>query len=187
MMDGYLMFLPVWVAEGCAEYTQMLPYNAGTFRAEAHKNAIKDAIASWRSGAEFDGLERHMKMTREQWQKEALSSSGDMARLYHRSQLLIYYFCHLDGDRRGTRFMEYMEAVYGQVAEMRAFFADPRVKQLGGGRFSYPEDMKLPDMNSDSTALKNLATLVGGRSYQQLAAEIEEGYRTIGVRIEVTE
>lgn len=186
LMDEYLNFLPMWIIEGAAEYTEMLPYKSGTFRADAHKTRMKDMVATWVSQQGFSPnlgpVQAHMTMPRDQWQKDAQSSRG-MSDLYHRSQLLIYYFCHLDGDKQGTRFICYMEAVYGEVAAMRTFFEDPRVKRLDGGRFSYPEDLTPPD-TSDAVVFKHLPVLLDGRSYEQLAADIVEGFRSMGIKIQ---
>jgi hypothetical protein len=184
MMDDYLGLLPVWMIEGTAEYTSMLPFKAGVFRAEAHKTGLKDDIATWNTPPNVDGLEEHINMSRAGW-AQATATSSKMSEMYHRSHLLVYFFCHLDGDKKGTRFIKYMEAVYGDVAALRAFFADPRVKQLGGGRFTYPADMKTPEMPGETTFLKHLPILIEERSYAKLAAEITEAYKTIGVKVSV--
>ena len=190
LMDAYLLFLPMWVIEGTAEYTQMLPYKAGTFRADSHKSALKNEADQWQKNGGYNldlgSLQAHLTMTREQWQTEA-SNPAKMSDLYHRSQLLTYYFCHLDGDAssKGARFIRYMEAVYGEVAAVRAFFADSRVKRLEGGRFSYPSDMTPPDM-SGGAVFKHLPVLIDERSYEKLAAEITEGFKSMGMKVQVT-
>ncbi len=94
-------------------------------------------------------------------------------------------FCHLDGEGKGPRFIQFMDAVYGQVAELRAFFADPRVKRMEGGRFSYPRDFPPPDMKPDSAPFKHLSVLVAERPYVKLAQEIMDGYKSIGVKVMV--
>lgn len=185
LMDEYLNFLPTWVIEGTAEYTEMLPFNAGTFRADSHKSAMKSELTEWDKHQGFAGdlgnLEQHMTMTRDQW-AEASSTPQQMSILYHRSHLLVYYFNHLDGDKKGTRFMRFMEAVHDEVAAMRAFFADPRVKRMEGGRFSYPQELKPPPMAGE-VVFKHLPILLGERSYAQLAAEIVEGFKSIGEKV----
>lgn len=187
LMDEYLSFLPTWITEGTAEYAEMLPYKSGTFRADAHKSGMKDDITFWEKSEGFPpsigSLEKHMTMTREQWMA-ACSTPTKMREMYHRSQLLVYYFCHLDGDKKGSRFMRYMEAVYGEVLAKRAFFADPRVKMLGGGRFSYPRALTPPDM-SEQAALKHLPILLDERAYVKLSEEIVEGFKSIGVKVQV--
>jgi hypothetical protein len=44
MMHDYLPFLPIWAIEGMAEYTRILPYRAGVFRADLRERGIKDYI-----------------------------------------------------------------------------------------------------------------------------------------------
>jgi hypothetical protein len=187
MMHDHLAFLPKWVIEGTAEYVEMLPYRAGTFRADAHKTAIKAKVDAWSKQGflpAISSLQEHMNMTREAWDAAA-STAERMSELYHKSHLLVYYFCHLDGDKKGTRFLRYMEAVHGEVDRMRAFFADPRVKRLDGGRFSYPRDMTPPPRYDDAAILKHVGLLVDDRSYEKIAAEMIEGYRSIGVKVEL--
>lgn len=187
LMDEYLNFLPMWAIEGTAEYTEMLPFNAGTFRADAHKSAMKSNMTEWDKHQGFAGdlgnLEQHMIMTRDQW-AEASRTPQQMSILYHRSHMLVYYFNHLDGDKKGTRFMRFMEAVHGEVAAMRAFFADPRVKRMEGGRFSYPRELTPPPLDGEAV-FKNLPILLEERSYAKLAGEIVEGFRSIGVKVRV--
>lgn len=187
LMDEYLNFLPTWIIEGTAEYTEMLPYKSGTFRADAHKSGMKDDATVWEKQEGFPmdigSLQEHMTMTREQWQA-ACSSPEKMRDMYHRSQMLVYYFCHLDGDKKGTRFIRFMEAVHNQVQEVRAFFANPRVKRMDGGRFSYPTDLIPPDM-SEKAPFKNLAVLLDERPYPKITAEIIEGFKSIGIKVRV--
>jgi hypothetical protein len=188
LMDDYLGFLPKWVIEGTAEYTEMLPYKSGTFRAEAHKSGMKEDTDLWEKREGFSlaipNLEQMMTMNRDQWDAEC-STSQKMRDMYHRSHLLVYYFCHLDGEGKGTRFIQFMDAVYGQVAELRAFFADPRVKRMDGGRFSYPQDFPPPDMKAETAPFKHLQLLIGERPYPKLAQEIMDGYKSIGVKVMV--
>ncbi|MCB1224774.1 MAG: hypothetical protein KDK99_03075 [Verrucomicrobiales bacterium] len=188
MMHDYLPFLPKWIIEGSAEYTESLPYNAGTFRVEGHKNAIKehiDAMAKYRVSPDIPDLAMHMTMNRDQW--TALSGESSMQlKLYFHSVLLVYFFNHLDGDGSGLAFRQFMDAVHDQVLERRAFFNDPRVKRMPGGRFTYPTSLKVPDMKSDTAPFKNLPVLLQGRDYATLAKQIEEGYRSIGVKLSVS-
>ena len=187
LMDDYLGFLPKWVIEGTAEYTEMLPYKSGTFRADGHKSGIKQDIEEWQQRGfllDLGSLENMMTMNRDQWDAEC-ETSEKMAAMYHRSQLLVYYFSHLDGDKKGTRFIKFMEAVYGQVAELRAFFADPRAKRMEGGRFSYPRDFPPPDRDPATAPFKNLSLLIDERPYPKLVEDIIAGYKDIGIKVMV--
>lgn len=188
VMDAYLTFLPVWVIEGTAEYTEMLPYNAGKFRADAHQKGLKDHIQEMQKrgyAIEIGNLEEHLKMNRATWSGITDISNKKMGELYFRSVLAVYFFCHLDGDKKGTRFIKFMDAVYGETEALRTFFKDPRVKHLEGGRFSYPTNFPPPDMKSETAPFKHLDLLLDGRSYSQIAQEMTEAYKAIGVKISV--
>lgn len=186
VMDSYLPFLPKWVIEGTAEYTENLPYKSGTFRVDAHKGGMKDAITeAGRRGMfpQIPSLKEHMTMNRAAWDAIADRSNKGMGELYFRSYLLVYFFNHLDEDKKGTRFIKFMDAVYGDVKALREFFADPRVKRYPDGRFSYPSDFPPPDIKPESAPFKHLEILMEGRSYAQLAEQIKTAYKDVGVKL----
>jgi hypothetical protein len=173
MMHDYLAFLPKWVIEGTAEYVEM--------------TAMKEAIDSWaKYGFQpvIENLEAHLTQSRDAWDADSATAER-MREMYHKSHLLVYYFCHLDSDKTGARFLRFMESVHGEVAAMRAFFADPRVKRLEGGRFSYPRDLKPPPFNDEAAVLRHVGLLVDERPYKKLAEEIVTAYRAIGVKVDV--
>lgn len=186
VMDDYLTFLPVWVIEGTAEYTEMLPYNAGKFRAEAHKTGIKDYVQEMQKrglALDIGNLQTHMTMNRSTWSGIADSSSQKMADLYLRSALVVYFFCHLDGDKKGTRFIKFMDAVYAEVEALHTFFKDPRVKRFPDGRFQYPTNFPPPDMKPETAPFKHLDILLDGRGYSQIAQELVAAYKDIGLKV----
>ncbi|MGV3663579.1 MAG: hypothetical protein ACO1TE_25640 [Prosthecobacter sp.] len=188
MMHDYLPFLPVWVIEGTAEYTEMLPYNAGTFRADSHKGAIRDHINEMQKrgySPSIANLQTHMTMNRGQWSGIAESSNRAMGELYFRSVLAVYFFCHLDGDKKGTRFMKFMDAVHGETEALRTFFKDPRVKRHPDGSFTYPTSFPPPDMKSETGPFKHLTLLLNDRSYSQIAQEMVAAYKDIGLKVSV--
>ncbi|MBL9176808.1 MAG: hypothetical protein JNM65_02020 [Verrucomicrobiaceae bacterium] len=190
MMHNYLPFLPKWVIEGTAEYTEMIPYNAGKFRTEAHKIGIRDHVQEMQKrgyALDIGSLETHMTMNRATWDGIADSENRAMGELYFRSVLLVYFFCHLDGPegKKGQRFLRFMDAVHGETEALRLFFADPRVKRFPDGRFQYPKSFPPPDMSSESAPFKHLPILLDDRGYPQIAKEIAEGYRSIGLKVSV--
>lgn len=190
MMHDYLPFLPVWVIEGTAEYTEMLPYNAGTFRADSHKGAMRDHINEMQKrgySATIDNLQTHMTMNRGQWSGIAESSNRAMGELYFRSVLMVYFFCHLDGPqgKKGERFLKFMDAVHGDTENLRTFFSDPRVKRHPDGSFTYPTSFPPPDMKPETGPFKHLTLLLNDRSYSQIAQEMVEGYKSIGLKVSV--
>jgi SLA1 homology domain 1, SHD1 len=189
VMHDYLQFLPKWVIEGTAEYTEMIPNNAGTFRLGSHKSGVKEhAELNTRNGNPIDlgSIKEHLTMNREQWDTRA-SDSYAMRTLYLRSALLVYYFNHLDGTGKGERFIDFFESVYGDVQALHAFFANPNVKRMPGGRFSYPTSLTPPDMNPLTAPFKHINKLLADRDYSKIAAEIVEGYRAIGIKVIASE
>jgi len=190
VMDSYLPFLPKWVIEGTAEYTENLPYKSGTFRVDGHKGGMKDAVSEAARRAfspQIPSLKEHMTMNRAAWDAIADRSNEGMGELYFRSYLLVYFFNHLDGDKKGSRFIKFMDAVYGEVKALRDFFADPRVKRYPDGRFSYPQNFPPPDMKPESAPFKHLEILMDGRSYAQLVEQIKNAYKDVGVKLTVGE
>jgi len=190
VMDDYLTFLPVWVIEGTAEYTEMLPYNAGKFRADAHKSGIRDHIKEMEKrgyAIDIGNLETHLTMNRATWSGIADSGNKKMGELYFRSVLVLYFLCHLDGEKgkEGQRFIKFMDAVYGETEALRTFFKDPRVKRSPDGRFSYPTSFPPPDMKGETAPFKHLKLLLDDRSYSQIAQEIITAYKEIGIKISV--
>ncbi|HBJ85942.1 MAG TPA: hypothetical protein DDZ88_19150 [Verrucomicrobiales bacterium] len=192
LMHDYLPFLPVWVIEGTAEYTEMIPYNAGTFRADSHKSGLRDHIQEMQKRgytASIGNLEAHMTMNRGQWSGIAESSNRAMGELYFRSVLIVYFFCHLDGQNtpkklpQGLRFMKFLDAVHAETEALRTFFKDPRVKRGTDGSFTYPTSFPPPDMKPETGPFKHLKLLLDDRSYSQIAQEIVEGYKGIGLKV----
>lgn len=186
MMHDFLPFLPTWVTEGTAEYCEMLPYRAGVFTAGAHGRGIKDYIKEFAArGIKPDAIASvldHMSMTSEQWRTQSELSRDAQGRLYFASCVLVYYFCHLDGDGKGTRFLEYLDAMAEARDAWAKFFADPRVTRNEDGSFRY-SGIELPKQTRKGDyGLEQLGILLGGRSAGELHKAVIDGYKKIGVR-----
>jgi hypothetical protein len=211
LMHDYIRMLPLWVVEGTAEYTTSLPYNAGKFQAAKHASGLKEYA---RQRAEFDGmtpsdfrpLDEHMKMSREEWARIAQDPAGQhraMLKLYFQSFATVYYFCHLDGDGKGTRFLKYLDAMSEarpQWAEyslklatyrnaMKEFLKLPGVKKLENNRVSYPSTLTPPTPpeppggeNGKDFGVEKLDILYDGRTGSQIEAQMKEGFKKIGVK-----
>lgn len=189
MMHDYLPFLPKWIIEGSAEYTELMPYNAGTFRVANHKSGIKeyvDAMVKRGVTANLGSLQAHLTMNRSQWDANSGSSNAQIT-LYFRSAVLVYFFNHLDGAGKGERFIRFFDAAHDEVVALQTFFANPAVKRMPGGRFSYPSDLTPPDMAPESAPFKHASILLDGRSYGDLATQVVEGYRGIGIKLSASE
>ncbi len=171
MMHDYLLYLPKWVIEGSAEFTEMMPYKSGTFRVGSHEKGVKEYIegVQRRGTAKLPRLAELFRMTRAQWDQQSVgvttrtANSSGLSRqheLYQQSALLVYYFNFLDGDapKQGQRWMRFIDAVRGEMVKwdeyeqgfveyrkkMEEFFKLPGVKKGDDGRFSYPNNLTPP-------------------------------------------
>jgi hypothetical protein len=204
MMHDYLPFMPKWAIEGSAEYTELLPYHAGSFGVARNKEGLKRYLDEWRkrgrtpSAPSIKGI---FRLKRADWDSQALTSSRQHE-LYQQSALLVYYFNHLEGDKIGMRWIKFMDSAREESdkrktfevefkayrSAMDEFFKQPGVKKLEGGRFSYPSGLTPPkapenDKYDDDTPLKHLNILTGERSDEQLQQDIVTQFAKLGVKI----
>ncbi|MCE9519556.1 MAG: hypothetical protein K8R87_08400 [Verrucomicrobia bacterium] len=208
MMHDYLGFLPHWITEGCAEYTNMLPYNAGTFHAGSHAKGIKEYISHklyFATGglSDLGSASEHMNMTPESWTAKFNGGHEAQHRIYGYSCLLVYYFCHLDGDGKGTRFLKFFDALTAETdkwknyneqlasykAELEEFFKQPGVKKLENGSFTYPKTLTPPQRpevpqkkDRKGFGQEQMALLYDGRTPTQLDEDVKTGFKKIGVK-----
>lgn len=187
MMHDFLPFLPTWVIEGTAEYTSMLPLNAGAFAAGSHPRGIKDYLKNAADAqitpASLGPLLEHMRMPSADWQAQASGGGPAQRRLYVTSALLVYYFSHLDGDGKGLRFLRYMDKIAEARDAWATFFKDPRVQHSPDGSFRYPGDLPLPSQKMrDEYGLSQLDLLLDGRDAAKLQKDVSDAYKKIGVR-----
>ncbi len=187
MMHDFLPFLPKWFIEGSAEYTESLPYNAGRFIASSHARGLKEYIAKAVSHrtltSEFRPFGDHIAMKRDSW--ESLSgNSHSQHLLYFQSYVLVYFFCHLDGDGKGTRLMKYLDAIAEARDEWDKFFKNPLVKMDKDGGFSWPSSLTLPAAKRDEAfGIEKLGILFDGRDAATLEKDIREGFKKIGIKL----
>lgn len=182
MMHDVLPFLPLWLAEGTAEYTSLLSYNAGTFTPAQHEHAmrgyLKKAVTRDAILGRFTDPLAHMSMTPQQWH-----SSTEAGDLYFRSAVLVYFFSHLDGDGRGTRLSHYFDKIAAAHAVRAAFFKNPRVKLLPSGTFTYPADLPFPpEADASAYGLAQLPILLEGRTGEKLKQEMTEAFKKAGLK-----
>ena len=187
MMHDFLGFLPKWVIEGTAEYTESLPYNAGRFLAGSHARGLKESLAKAASQraltTQFRPFGEHITMKRDSW--ESLSSNSHTQHLlYCQSYVLVYYFCHLDGDGKGARFLKYFDAIAEARDEWARFFADPRVKTNADGSYTFPSDLPQPKAkHSEEFGIEKLSILFDGRDAAALEKDIRDGFKKIGIKL----
>lgn len=187
MMHELLPFLPKWVIEGTAEYTESLPYNAGRFLAGSHARGMKDYLGSESvkrmSAARFPSFPEHMQVTHDAWESRS-SSAGGQHQLYVQSYILVYYFCHLDGDGKGTRFLKYLDAIAGARNDWERFFKNPQVTVRKDGSYTYPSTLPRPDAKrSEEFGIGKMDILFDGRDAATLEADIRNGYKKLGIKL----
>ncbi|MEO6788209.1 MAG: hypothetical protein ABI318_18955 [Chthoniobacteraceae bacterium] len=187
MMHDFLPFLPKWVIEGTAEYTESLPYNAGRFLAGSHARGLKEYIAKAASHhtltSEFRPFGDHIAMKRDNW--ESLSGQQHSQHLlYFQSYVLVYYFCHLDGDGKGTRFLKYLDAIAEARDEWSRFFKNPLVKMNPDGSYTFPSTLPQPAAKqSEEFGIEKLSILFDGRDAAALDADIRSAFKKIGIKL----
>ena len=98
--------------------------------------------------------------------------------------MLVYYFSHLDGDGKGTRFLKYLDSIADARDAWETFFKNPAVKKGVNGGFTYPTSLKLPEQKrSEEFGLSQLTILLDGRVPEQLEADIKAGFKKIGIKM----
>ena len=165
MMNASALLLPKWVVDGAPEYTRNLPNNAGVILAGAHERGLKEHIKEWaqkrgiKPGDAGPVLEL-MQMPVDVASQRMLADDKNRLRLHFSSGLLVYYFCHLDGDGKGTRFIRFMD----KIAEAREAGTPP------GTRGSY--------------GLSQLDILLEGRGKDEMQNAVVDGFKKNGIRWE---
>lgn len=162
MLYGSYSYLPPWIWQGAAEYAGMLPDNAGVIHADQHERGLKEFLKHWSERNIPPGsagpVYELMQKPNEAWSKEIAADDKNRLRLHMNSGLLVYYFCHLDGDGKGTRFLRYMD----KIAEAR--------------------DGNIPPGARSSYGTTQLDLLFDGRSKDAMQQAVVEGFKKIGVQ-----
>jgi hypothetical protein len=188
MMDEFLPFLPIWIIEGTAEYTSMLPFQSGAFACSSHERGIKEYVKNYQNRTrstlfETGSLSELMAMTLQDWHARSDTGAKDQARLYFSSCLLVYFFCHLDGDGRGTAFLQYFDQIRTARDAWVSFLNNPEVRRNADGTISYPSSLTPPSQaRSEAYGLEQGTLLRGNRGETQLKKQFSEAFKKIGVR-----
>lgn len=135
LMHNWLDLLPVWFAEGMAEYVSAVPFSDGEFDFTRIDQGIKAHLSS-RFGllpsppeSSSPGVytihvlppAQLMALDYKDWSR----ARGATAELNYRSAfLLIYYFIHLDGDGSAGNLVEYLRTARMDSEEQAQFVED---------------------------------------------------------------
>ncbi len=149
-------------------------------------------------------------------------SMEDLANRYHSAHILAYFFVH---DAGGKNLMRYFDALHEEKKkwpafwelvkvhneklqklrpaydayrkEMQLFMQKPGVKDLGGGRFSYPKDLTPPasppdpppepeppeGTDPDAVCVKHLRILLNDRTLARLDEEVRAMFQKNGLSL----
>jgi len=203
MMHHWLGLLPLWVIEGTAEYTAILPLNVGKFRLTGAKNGLKDYL-DYLKRYSRDGvpepypLEDLFTVSHEKWGEAREKDLSASHRLYFTSYLLVYYFMELEGKGDRKLFVKYFREVGKMRQAMDTFLKDfeefkklPGVEVSADGSFRYPSNLtppKVPEPFTSQEAMaayqkKTLQILLNGRTETELMEEIRSAYKRLGVKL----
>jgi hypothetical protein len=131
LMEDALVAMPIWLAEGAAEYMELMPMKIGTFSPGSHLAALREHHSQQRN---FDLL-KTLTMSREVWDQGGIAGTNSIAErprgfgpsmrtsgsialerqeailsLYEAGLLLTYYFIHLDGNGDAARLQRFISA-----------------------------------------------------------------------------
>ena len=161
MLFGSYSYLPQWIWQGAPEYAGLLPDNAGVIHADAHERGVKEFIKHWSEHGIAPGdagpVYVLMELPNEVWSQRMLADDKNRLRLQINSGLLVYYFCHLDGDGKGTRFLRFMD----EIANAR--------------------EANIPPGARSSFGASQMEILLDGRTKEEMQKAVVEGFKKIGI------
>lgn len=171
LMDDALAAMPMWLAEGVAEYMEVMPVKSGGFTPSGHAAAVRE---HHKQRPAFD-LAKTFVMSRDTWENQGrVKESGGGRRnaniparrgghhgahqLYEAGLLLTYYFIHLDGNGDAARLQRFIAACVKNSerldryairanaynAAFETFVKRPDVKPLGDDQYEYPVELTPP-------------------------------------------
>lgn len=131
VMHDWLNALPVWFAEGFAEYMAAVPCEQGRFRFRAIHEGIRRHLQEEHlvpkddQGALLADLappDQILNLTHAQW-SAALTGEEDASLNYRSAMMLVYFFIHLDGSDDGQALAAYLQGTRSGREDMRSFVA----------------------------------------------------------------
>ena len=206
MMHDVIHLIPKWLIEGSAEYVECIPYKNGVFTPAGIHGSVKEYNERRRRGSMMGTVTLDIRdLLAPPGSPPPPDTSGQIVprgpiipapdvAFYHTSLLLTYYFMHLDGDGKGTRLLNFLNAVRadnlrwdqferavkGYEAAMEEFFKKPGVERLAGGRFTFPSHLTPPEAPKPPGE-EHMKILLDGRTVEQLAAEAEAALTNAGL------
>lgn len=216
MMHDVIQLIPKWLIEGSAEYVECIPYKYGTFTPGGIHGSVRRYNETRFRRSMIGPVTVEIEPLLAPPAPRPRPASGAVpvrtevmpvpeVGFYHTSLLLTYYFMHLDGDKRGTRLLNFLNAVRaekkrwdsfereikGYEVAMEAFFKKPGVQKLDNGRFQYPSHLTPPEAPKppseeyldERRGWLHINLLLDGRTPAQAAAEAEAALMKAGLRV----
>ncbi len=154
MMNHWLDWLPIWFAEGSAEYVELGEYDNGRFSFIGQDRRLAAHLSLRSQAGKFKmlPLQDLMTMDSKTW-AEALAMPNGAMQNYASALVLTYFFYQIDDDGKGTAMKNFLRAV-SQLE--RGADSDAQVQEY----------------------------LLRGRSYAELEDELVKGLRRVGVNVE---
>jgi hypothetical protein len=228
MMHDVLDLLPMWFIEGSAEYTSCIPYLEGTFSPPKVKEGVLRRVSPvFRPGSTIPrspvallAYDELLNINKRQWHEYAITGvvspgagpkvmpvgpadNSRMESLYSTSLLLTYYFMNLEGDRKGTRLLQYLEAVRKEQPRWNAwreevfryltakeeFMKRPEVKTKPDGTITFPGFLTppaepvppRPEYATGEVFKIHLPILLNGKTPAQLAEDVAKAVSLDGI------
>ncbi len=182
--------VPVWFAEGMAEYMRLTTYKRGRFSFKGvHKNIIPYFVGGPGTSSRQLG-KRISAPPLEQWLntsvREFQATSGDQIQFnYGFSTLLAYYFIHLDGKGDAARLKRWMRNLQGTQRAKANLSVSVPVNAT-------PEQIEAARRQLQQKALSireeyYYEPLLDGRSWQELQEEFSKKVeKALGIRVSFT-
>ncbi len=166
--------VPIWFAEGMAEYVRLADYKRGRFNFKGvHQNIVPYFVGG--PGTTGRQLGRHvgsppLEQMLNLSVRDFQAANGDKAQFYYGfSALLTYYFIHLDGKGDGANLKRWMRHLQGTE------------HATAGLSITIPADASPAEIEAAQNRLQQQALtikeeyyydhLLGGRSWQELEEE----------------
>lgn len=153
LMHNWLSLLPVWFAEGIAEYISAVPFSDGEFdftRMEqgikAHlslKYGIHPAPTSGSYSVDVIPPEKLMSLSHADWSR-ALDGGANAVLNYRSSLLLLYFFIHLDGEGNAANVVDYLRTARMERDRQADFVEayNEAVKEYNQRKLAWAEEAK---------------------------------------------
>lgn len=156
VQHDWIARMPVWLTEGFAVYIESVPYKRGTFDFGDLEplEGLRKRSNALDEYAMLD-LDKLMTMSGQEWNGSFGGNGMTLSRQYASAFLLTYYFAHLDGEGDGRRLWDALRAT---------------------------EDIRsMQDWQTAQDTFRK--TLLAGRTYSELFADMQRAYRSEGVKL----